>query len=628
MKKIILWAGVWGVLLFWVLGYNYISGQSEREGNDGSVSMEEGVKKIYEHSFPEQVTKSDYFQGIFVQNDVAGIYPRREALVKDILVDIWDVVEEGQTLAMLFEPWVSGQAGSNIALKSTMLNSSSKILADTKKIAAAKIEEFDTKIREKETLLTETLSNYDVKISQAQNTYDTKSQSLRNTLEVEEKILNTLEISLENALSTKVEKIIEASANISQKQLLLDAKIDEIYTQMMPLVYIGEEDEVNYENIRKTDLSQFFSARDSQIKTDLVLEIQAFQNERYTLDTLSKYERILDINTLLVSGLENTPYSVGDTDEATVRSYITQAKLYHTNLINQKEIYDDAVSGLKVLEVSETEKIQSAEQEIEEQKAKIQRVQSDSSLFITDNSVQLTLSEKQLQTQKLSAELETLRKSRDLLVANENKQITWASNSVAIAQADLNKEYVASGDYQIISPFSGIISKRDIEIGSMISPKAEAFRVAGVDNSLSRITKKEVKFYVPESLQDQIILGQEIYFSASDEAKSFTGTVYRISPEIDAQTRSITVQAKVDDSIDLSNKSSLRIMLQTQSLIYKIPTASIYNKNERKIVYYKKDNGKLWVQDIVIISDDGEYSLVSWDFDSTLKVVTTPIFVK
>jgi hypothetical protein len=56
----------------------------------------------------------------------------------------------------------------------------------------------------------------------------------------------------------------------------------------------------------------------------------------------------------------------------------------------------------------------------------------------------------------------------------------------------------------------------------MISPKAEAFRVAGVDNTLSRITKKEVKFYVPESLQDQMTLGQEIYFSANDKAKSFS----------------------------------------------------------------------------------------------------------
>jgi len=152
-------------------------------------------------------------------------------------------------------------------------------------------------------------------------------------------------------------------------------------------------------------LSQFFSARDSQVKSDLVLEVQRFQNQRLVLDAISKYEALLNINKLLVSGLENTTYSVGDTDEATVRSYITLAKNYNTSLINQKEIYDDAIASQKVLEVSETEKLSGLEQKIEEQKAKIQRVESDSTLFVTDNSVKLTESEKNLQVEKLFSSL-------------------------------------------------------------------------------------------------------------------------------------------------------------------------------------------------------------------------------
>lgn len=628
MKKIMWAAIVLLILIASVFGYNYISSQELSEGSTSSISMDETSQKTYEHTFPEQVTKSDFFAGTFIQNDVAGIYPRREALVKDILVDIGDSVVEGQTLAILFEPWVSGQAGSNIGLKSTMLNSSSKILDDTRKVADARISEFESKIQEKETLLLQTLNNYEIQISQAQNNYDTKTESLGNTLEVEQKVLTSLEVNLENAKATKVQKLEESNNNIAQKETLLDSKVDEIYTLIMPLVYVGEEDYVDYENIRKWNLSQFFSARDSQVKSDLVLEVQRFQNQTSNLGAISKYEALLNINKLLVSGLENTTYSVGDTDEATVRSYITLAKNYNTSLINQKEIYDDAIASQKVLEVSETEKLSGLEQKIEEQKAKIQRVESDSVLFVTDNSVKLTQSEKNLQVEKLTAELDTLRKSKDLLVANENKQITSASNSVAIARADLNKEYVASWDYKIISPFSWIISKRDVEIGAMISPSMEAFRVAWVDNSLSRITKKEIKFYVPENLAGQIEMWQEVYFSASDEAKSFTGTIYRISPEIDPATRAITVQAKVDDSLTLSNKSSLRVTFKSETLTYKVPTSSIYNKDERKIVYYKKDNGKLGVQDITIISDDGEFSLISWDFDSTLKVVTTPIFVK
>lgn len=628
MKK-----NIWGVILMsflsaFLFGYNYVSSQDKLNDSSSLNSHISESQKIYEHTFPQQVTKSDFFAGTFVQNDIAWIYPRREALVKDILVDIGDSVTQGQTLALLFEPWVAGQAGSNIGLKSTLLSSSSKILSDTKNIADARLAEFDSMIQEKEILLSRTRNNFDVKISQAQNIYNTKSESLDNTLEIEQKVLSTLEVSLENTNVTKREKIKESKNNISQKQNLLDSKVDEVYTQIIPFVYIGEENQVDYENIGRGDLSEFFSANNIGIKNVLVAQIQKFQSERYTLDIILKYELLLHINKLLVSGLENTTFSLWDTDESTVKKYITQVKLYNTSLLNQNEIYIDALTSFKVLEVIEVEKVQSIQKKIEEQKAKIQRVQSESTLFITDSSVQLTESDKNLQIEKLRAELDTLMKSRSLLIANEDKQITWASNAVDIARADLNKEYIASWDYKITSAFSWIISKRDIGIGSMVSPKSEAFRIVWVDNSLSRITKNEIKFYVPEGLQNQIQIGQNIYFSVSDESTSFTWTIFRISPEIDPDSRAITVQAKVDDTLNFSNKSSLRVMLNSETLMYKIPTASIYNKDERKILYYKKDNGKLGVQDITIISDDGEYSFISWEFDSTLKVVTTPIFVK
>lgn len=656
MKKL-----VWGVvmciiLLVSVLGYQYlpIENRDIKEENS-TVSMGKNTPKTYEHTFPEQVTKSDYFQWVFLQNDIASVYPRREALVKDILVDIGDEVKEGQTLAILFEPWVSGQAGSNIGFKSTILNSQTKILADTKKVSWAKISEFDatiieaqTKIQEaraqiseKEMILGATIKNLDSKIAQTANSYDTRVDTLKNNLLFEESALSTLEANLENAKLTKDQKVKEAEDNAAQKKKLLVTKIDEIYTWIVPLLFIGEEGNITYDIIKKSDLSYLLSARDTWSLSQLLSDISSYRVMKDSTDTFAKYDALQIVNNSLIKALENTIVSV-DTPESLINSYILRARNYSSILISQREVYEDAESSISTLKKVEDEKISQIASKIEEQKAKIALVESNNTLIITDNSVELTESEKELSVQKLESEIEilkagvqtlttrlsTLYKSKWVLIANEDKQITSAANGVATAQADLNKEYIASWDYKIISPFSWVISKRDIEIGSMISPKAEAFRVAWVDNTLSRITKKEVKFYVPESLQDQIALGQEIYFSASDEAKLFSWTVYRISPEIDPETRAITVQAKVDDALSISNKSSLRVTLKTESLSYKIPTASIYNKAERTILYYKKENGKLGVQDINIISDDGEYSLVSWDFDATLKVVTTPIFVK
>jgi len=62
--------------------------------------------------------------------------------------------------------------------------------------------------------------------------------------------------------------------------------------------------------------------------------------------------------------------------------------------------------------------------------------------------------EKSLQINKLNAELQTLKSSRLLLIANENKNITSIKNDVALANSELNNEYIKSSDYTIISPFS------------------------------------------------------------------------------------------------------------------------------------------------------------------------------
>ena len=694
MKKVIYVVLVSMILIAWVFWYIYLSEKQSGTNTQAPIAnIQQTSQKVYEHIFPEVVTKSDFFQGTFIQNDVAGIYPRREALVKDILVDIGDSVSEWQTLAILFEPWVEWQSQSSIWLKSAVVQAQSKILNDTKKIASAKISEFDAmiveekkkitekrqvlektiqnidskilderkKIEEKKDVLEKTRDNYNSRIKQTSNQYETQKESLKNKLTLERDILETLETNLENIRNTRDEKLRDALDNISQKKELLATKIDEVYTQIIPYVYIGEESRINYEDIQRGRLNDFFSAWDSQNLQKLIFEIQKFQSERTTSEVLSQYDILKNINSYLLIGLENTIFSVGDTDEDTIASYISQTKSLQTQLIGQKEIYDDALSVLKVLEISENEKVSNLEKKIWEQKSKIALESGNKSFIETDESLAVIDSEKQLQLKKLQSEIDvleaelntqsgserllqiekleseidileawvaTLTQSRKLLSANENKQITSASNGVSIAQADLNKEYVATKDFKIISPFSGTISKRDVEIGAMVSPVWEAFRIAWVDNSLSRITKKEIQFFVPESLQDQIQMDQEIYFSTSDESQSFTGTVYRISPEIDPDTRAITIQAKVSDDIQISNKTSLRVALESRSLNYRIPSASIYNKDERKIVYYKKDNGKLWVQDLIIISDDWEFALVSGAFDSTLKVVTTPIFVK
>ena len=601
-------------------------------------------KKEYKHILAERVSRIDYFVWEFISNDTASIYPRRDALVKDILVDIWDEVKVWDTLAILFTPWVSWEWSSKIHIKNTLVSTKANLLDDIMNIKEAKLSEIDIKTLEKEIIIVETTKNLDAQISQLEtlisNKWKVEDNSVENALsqvKVEEKKLDTLEINLENAKVSKEQKLSDAENNKKQKEDLFLSKIDEIYHSIIPIFYIWNENNIDYDRVNKYDLADVFWARNSSLKNKLIDKVRVFKNTKDDLTSSEQYELLKEVNDLLIEALKATMISVSAT-EWQINTYIKHTNGYNSDLLSSKENYDDAINSYNILVANEDEKIKNIEANIERQKEVVNFKKSSYDLVSSgknetidnlDLELEKLKSSKSLQLEKLKAELETLKKSRDLLEAQEDKSVTAIKNSIAVAKADLNSEYIRSGDYKITSSFSWVISKRWIDIGEKISLNTEAFRISGVETSLSKVTKREVKFYVPENLKEDLELEKEIsFFLWYNKKKSFTGSIYRISPEIDEKTFSITVQAKVSDDIKLPNKSTIRVSLENKEDIFKIPTTTIYNKWDRKIVYYKKKNGKLWVKDVSIISDDGEYSLVTGDFDETLKVVTTSIFIK
>ncbi len=609
-KWLIIATLLFSIIISIVVFYNT---QNDKSNDVKNNNKSEKQKKVYEYTFPERTSKNDYFKWEFISNDIASIYPRRDALVRDILVDIGDEVKAGETLAILFNPWVGWEWQSKINVKDTVLSSKSNLLYEVINVKNAKIAELNQKIIEKEIILEETINNFDSKIAQIGD-----NDTMWSEYQVQLKSLENLQKNLENSIISKEELLKESSKNISQKEDLLNSKIEEIYNKIIPILYIWNESEIDYKEINSYDFSDYFWAKDSTSTRELVTVLQKYNNNFATLKLLEKYENLLIINDLLIIVLQNTISTV-DISENEIQSNISNINIYNTSLISQKEILDDAKNMYRILETWQKEKIENIETKV---------FQKENELTLLGSKSNSTESEKRLAISKLEESIKTLKKSRDLLIANEDKTIVALENEIAIAKANLNNEYIKSWDYKIISPFSWIVSKRGIDVWEKISPNMEVFRLTWVNTTLSKVTKKEIKFYVPENLKDSLNIWKEIIFSIWDNNSSFTWTIYRISPEIDEKTFSITVQAKVDENITLPNKTTLRVSLKTLKSVFKIPSSSIYNKEERKIIYYKKDNWKLGVLDINIISDDGEYSLITWDFNETLKIVTTPIFIK
>lgn len=610
-------------------------------GNKTSVEKQ---KKVYKHTLPNRILNNDYFKWEFISNNIASIYPRREAIVKDILVDIWDKVKIGETLAILFNPWVWWEWQSKINIKSTLLQTKRNLLWNIKEVKNAKLSEIFTKIIEKEIVLDETSKNFDTRISQFELLEKNKTSSqedlIKNSqtkIDIEKNKLIILEQSLQDAISLKKEILKESENNILQKEKLLDKQINEILSKIIPIFYIWNESAIDYIKIERWDMSDLFWIKNSSNRNDLLQKINYFIINKWELNTLNQYNKLLEINNLLIIALQDTVISV-DIIESKIKDNINAIQTYEISLLNYKENYDDSINLNNISIQLQNEKNSKIVTQIKLQKSVIISAESwywaasslkEEKVSNINESIKKLKSDKSLAISKMKAELDTLKKTKKLLEAQENHKVTSIQNDISVAKSNLNSEYIKSWDYKIISPFSWIISKRKIDIWEKISQNMEAFRLSWVDSTLSRITKKEVKFYIPENLQKNLKIWKDVLFYTWDnKTKSFTWTIYRISPEVDEDTLSIIVQAKVSDNVKLPNKSTIRVNLETRKEMFKIPSSTIYNKNERKIIYYKKDNWKLWIRDISIISDDWEYSLVSWNITDDLKIITTPIFIK
>ena len=127
----------------------------------------------------------------------------------------------------------------------------------------------------------------------------------------------------------------------------------------------------------------------------------------------------------------------------------------------------------------------------------------------------------------------TAREAAQAMTAATRAQLRVAQEGLAQAQTYANKKIIRS-------PIAGVIAQRDVNVGSVVSDKI-MFRV--VDNRMLDLTVS-----VPERSSAQLRPGQAIVFSSDALAgETFTATVKRVNPAVDARDRAVQVMAEINN---------------------------------------------------------------------------------
>jgi membrane fusion protein (multidrug efflux system) len=125
------------------------------------------------------------------------------------------------------------------------------------------------------------------------------------------------------------------------------------------------------------------------------------------------------------------------------------------------------------------------------------------------------------------------------------RDVDAAHNAVSAAEAQLadTKSRLAAaerslGDTIIRAPFTGIVSKRAVNVGDVVSPGTELFTI--IDPSSMRLEGS-----VPSDDLKTLRVGVTVAFTVRGYDRPFQGRIERIAPQADATTRQVPIYVTI-----------------------------------------------------------------------------------
>jgi len=112
-----------------------------------------------------------------------------------------------------------------------------------------------------------------------------------------------------------------------------------------------------------------------------------------------------------------------------------------------------------------------------------------------------------------------------------------ANTEAALALARKNLSYT-----DILAPIDGSVVERTADLGEYVSPQQKVV-------TLVRTNPLRIRIDIPEQAIPNVQVGQSVSITTSAwPDKNFAGKVARIAPNVSAQSRTLTVEAEIDNS--------------------------------------------------------------------------------
>ncbi len=156
------------------------------------------------------------------------------------------------------------------------------------------------------------------------------------------------------------------------------------------------------------------------------------------------------------------------------------------------------------------------------------------------------------------------------------------------AAAQLEKMQESSDDYEVVTPWDGIVSKVMVADGNYVVPRTVMVEVFDPASLVVRTA-------VPEAQSQDLRIGMDVTVTLDAyNGKSFAGKISRIYPELDRRMRTRTMEVEIQDSIKLTPGmfARLNLNLKTVAETVVVPSEAVIVTPKGQRVAYVIEDGK------------------------------------
>jgi multidrug efflux pump subunit AcrA (membrane-fusion protein) len=187
------------------------------------------------------------------------------------------------------------------------------------------------------------------------------------------------------------------------------------------------------------------------------------------------------------------------------------------------------------------------------------------------------------------AQRDQLREQYQAIITQANQSyaaVQTARAAVVSARVQVSQSEKGVRDVTVLAPISGYVVERPADVGEYVSTSSKVATIV-------RTNPLRVRIDIPEQAISTIRPGQSVSVSVSTYPdRAFAGRVARVSPNVSAQSRTLTVEAEVENGDNLLKPgqfATIRVLMSQTDPAILVPARAVRTDGTTARVFVIKD---------------------------------------